>query len=268
MNGAPGIGWWQLALASVLLFASAGLSLLVSVGLARSLVWAGVRAVVQLTLLGMALRWIFDVFNPWLVVGFIALMCLVAAQTVRGRVKGGGAVSGIYRTGLFSLVVPAAAVTFLVTGGVIGADPWYAPRLVLPIAGMVVGNAMNATAVALDRLFSDLKNDGGRIRALLALGARPWEAALPSVRDALRAGMIPTLNSMSAAGVVFIPGMMTGQILSGTDPVLAARYQVVILVMISAATALGSALAVLLGYRKAFDQEERFLLDRWEGAAG
>ena len=88
--------------------------------------------------------------------------------------------------------------------------------------------------------------------ALTALGATPWEAAAPSVRTALRAGLIPTINSMAAVGIVFIPGMMTGQILAGADPLAATGYQIVVMLMVAAATALGSVLAVLLSYRRRF----------------
>ena len=95
--------------------------------------------------------------------------------------------------------------------------------------------------------------------AVTALGATPWEAAHGSVRDALRAGLIPTISSMAAAGLVFIPGMMSGQILAGADPVIATGYQIVVMLMVAAATALGAVLAVLLTYRRRFSVEGVFL---------
>ncbi len=95
---------------------------------------------------------------------------------------------------------------------------------------------------------------------MLAMGASPWEASLTSIRTALTAGLIPILNSMSAVGIVFIPGMMTGQVLAGADPQIAARYQIVVMLMLSAATSLGAMISVLLAYRRAFDDEERLIL--------
>ncbi|MHB9003922.1 MAG: ABC transporter permease, partial [Coriobacteriia bacterium] len=92
-----------------------------------------------------------------------------------------------------------------------------------------------------------------------ALGATPWEAAGDTVRIAIRAGLIPTINSMAAAGLVFIPGMMTGQVLAGADPLRAAYYQIVVMLMVSAATALGSVLAVLLSYRRRFTDDGVYL---------
>jgi putative ABC transport system permease protein len=259
MIGAPLITYFDLIGAALLLLLAAGLSLALSLGLGRDLVIGGLRAFVQLTLLGMALKWIFAISNPWAVGIFIFVMLAAATRIATSRVKEPPA--GLFFRSLLALAIPGVAVTAAVTAGVIGAEPWYEPRFVLPIAGMVIGNTMNAVAVSLDRLFSDLRGDRERIVALLALGARPREAIGEALSTALRAGLIPTLNAMSAAGIVFIPGMMTGQILSGVDPALASRYQLVVLAMICAATAMGSTLAVLAGYRKAFDSEERFILE-------
>jgi putative ABC transport system permease protein len=259
VTGAPLITYFDLLGAAALLLVAAGLSLANSLGLGRALLIGGLRSFVQLTLLGMVLKWIFAIANPWAVALFILVMLVAATRIATSRVK--SPPGGLFLRSLLALAIPGVAVTAAVTSGVIGAEPWFEPRLVLPIAGMVIGNTMNAVAVSLDRLFSDLRSDRERIQTLLALGARPREAIGTALRAALRAGLIPTLNAMSAAGIVFIPGMMTGQILSGVDPALASRYQLVVLTMICAATMIGSTLAVLAGYRRAFDAEERFILE-------
>ncbi len=258
MIGVQPIGPLQLALASGFLLVAAGLSLGLSLGLTRSLTVAAVRAYLQLLALGLVLGWVFTIRSPLLVVLILLIMMAVAAHTLLSRVH--GAPSGLYLRGFGAIALSGFTVTFAVTGWVIGVEPWYEPRYVIPIAGMVVGNSLNGMAVCLDRLFGDLRARAGEIEALLALGARPWETVLPSARAALKAGLIPTLNSMSAAGIVFIPGMMTGQVLSGVDPKVAAAYQIVVLLMISAATALGTIVAVLAGYRRSFDRDERFVL--------
>ncbi len=259
MTGAQPIGPLQLALASGFLVVAAGLSLALSLGLTRSLLVAGARAYLQLLALGLVLRWVFGVDSALVVLGILILMIAVAARTLVDRVQ--GAPRGLFLRGFGAIALSGFTVTFAVTGLVVGVDPWYEPRYVIPIAGMVVGNSLNGIAVCLERLFGDLRARRAEIETLLALGARPWETVLPSARAALRAGLIPTLNSMSAAGIVFIPGMMTGQVLSGTDPRVAAAYQIVVLLMISAATALGSITSLLAGYRRAFDREEQFVLE-------
>jgi putative ABC transport system permease protein len=258
MIGPPVITYFDLLMASSLIVLAALLSLILSLGLTRNLLVGALRSLVQLTLLGLALKWIFALKNPYIILTFVAAMLLIAAHTALKRVK--NAPPKAYPLALLSLTIPAIVVTLTVTSVVMGIDPWYDPRYLLPICGMVVGNSLSAVAVALDRLFSLLRSQKAEITALLALGALPSEAAAKPVREALRAGMIPTLNAMSAAGVVFIPGMMTGQILSGTDPMLAAKYQIVVFLMVCAATAISSVLAVVLGYRRGFDARARFIL--------
>ncbi|MBE0617845.1 MAG: iron export ABC transporter permease subunit FetB [Proteobacteria bacterium] len=258
MTGAIPIGPWELALASGFLLVAAGLSLVLSLGVVRGLLWAGARAYVQLIALGWVLRWVFGLDSPWVVLGILALMMLFGTQTLLARVQ--RRPPGLFLRSLVAISFSGFTVTFAVTALVIRVEPWYEPSYVIPIAGMVVGNSMSGMAICLERLFGDLRARSAAIESLLALGARPWEAARPSARAAFRAGLIPTLNAMGAAGVVFIPGMMTGQVLAGTDPRVAAAYQIVILLMIAAATAIGAAVAVVGGYRKAFDPEERFLL--------
>ena len=259
-GGAIPISWVDMLLASSFIFVSAAISLFTGLGLHRSLLWAALRGILQLTMLGFALRWIFSISSPLIVLGFIALMLVFANHTMLSRVR--RPPKGLYFRGLAALAVPGVTVTFAVTTMVIGVDPATDPRYLLPLAGMVIGNSMSAMSVVLDRLYSDLRANSGRIATLLALGAKPREAVWREAQQALRAGMIPTLNSMSAAGLVFIPGMMSVQILSCTDPSIAARYQVVILLMISAATAMGSVLAIYIGYRRSFSASDVFTLDR------
>ncbi|MDF1553280.1 MAG: iron export ABC transporter permease subunit FetB [Deferrisomatales bacterium] len=257
MTGAQPIGPWELALASSFLLVAAGLSLALSLGLVQDLLVAAGRTYIQLLALGFVLRWVFGVGSPWLVVGILALMIVVATHTALSRVR--HRPPGLFLSGLGALLLTGITVTLAVTGLIIRVEPWYLPRYVIPLGGMVIGNAMNGVAVSLERLFHDLSGREAEILALLALGATPWEAVRPSARTAVRSGLIPTINSMSAAGIVFIPGMMTGQVLSGTDPRIAAAYQIVVLLMIAAATAGASILAVVTGYRRVFDDEARFV---------
>jgi putative ABC transport system permease protein len=258
MNGVIEIAPWQLALATIFILVSAGLSLLLSLGFVRSLLVATLRTYLQLWALGFALRWIFKVETAPLVLGVVAVMMLMAARTVLARVP--QAPAGIFSKVLNAVFLSGVTVTAAVTALIIGVEPWYKARYVIPIAGMVIGNSMTGLALALERVFSDLGKRGDEINTLLALGATPREAALPSIRTALTAGLIPTINSMSAVGIVFIPGMMTGQILAGVDPPRAAAYQIVVMLMISAATTLGSVIAVLTSYGRAFDRDGRFRL--------
>jgi putative ABC transport system permease protein len=116
---------------------------------------------------------------------------------------------------------------------------------------MILGNAMNAAALAADRLAGEMETRHAEIEAYLALGASSVRAAREPVRRALRASMIPTVNSLMVVGIVSLPGMMTGQIIAGSDPLLAVRYQIVVMFMLGSAVAL-AAVIVVLGYRRTF----------------
>jgi len=120
---------------------------------------------------------------------------------------------------------------------------------------MILGNCLNAVSLALDRLHDEFKNRLNKVETLIALGATPWEAVRTPCRAAIRAGMMPILNTLNVVGLVTLPGLMTGQILAGADPVYAARYQIVIMLMLALAAAVSSLLAVTLGYRRYFNSQ-------------
>jgi putative ABC transport system permease protein len=252
------IGPWELAAATGFVVVSGLLAFAFRLGLTRSLVIATARTYLQLLALGLVLKWIFDFATPWLVVAILAVMILVATQTVASRLQFRAARR---LTGTFAgMFLSGFTVTFAVTGLLIRVEPWYDPRYVIPIAGMVLGNSMNGIALSQERLFDGLRNRRAEVQLCLSLGASAWEASLPLIRDAFRAGMIPTLNAMTTVGIVSIPGMMTGQMLAGVDPTTGAGYQIVVMLMLSAATAAGSIISLTIAFRHAFDREERLRL--------
>lgn len=256
-GGVVVIGWPQLLLATGFVVFVGILSIRLSLGFEKDLAIATVRTYLQLVALGFVLRWVFSIDSPWLVLAIVTVMVLLAAQIVVRRSP--DAPGGIFGSSALSMVLTGFTVTFAVTGLIVQVEPWYAPRYVIPIAGMVLGNSMTGIALALERVFAGLDARSDEMLALTALGASPWEAAYPSIREALRAGLIPTISSMAAAGIVFIPGMMAGQILAGADPVTATGYQIVVMLMVAAATAMGSVVSVVLTYRRRFTPDGVFL---------
>ena len=145
---------------------------------------------------------------------------------------------------------------------IIGVEPWYQPQYLIPLLGMLLGNTMTGIAVSLDSLTRQTIDKRHQIEARLALGHTAAEAIGDIRRDALRAGLIPIVNAMATAGIVSLPGMMTGQILAGSPPMEAAKYQLMILCLIATGTGLGSISAVMLASRRLFDRRERFCRDR------
>jgi putative ABC transport system permease protein len=145
---------------------------------------------------------------------------------------------------------------------ILGNDPWYAPQYSIPLLGMLLGNTMNGIAIAMDRLTSAAWEKRNIIEARLVLGER-WDLAVSDLRvQAVRSGMIPIINAMAAAGIVSLPGMMTGQILAGAPPVEAVKYQILIMFLIAVGTGLGTLAAVTIGSRHLFDERQRLCLER------
>ena len=140
--------------------------------------------------------------------------------------------------------------------------PWYDPRYAIPLLGMILGNCMTGIALGLDTLTTSLATRRAGVEAQLMLGATRWEAAGPVTRGALRSALMPIVNSMSATGLVSLPGMMTGQILSGVPPVEAVKYQILVMFLIAGGTGFGAVAAVLGGVARLTDGRHRLRLDR------
>jgi len=253
MNSVLDIGWLQLGLCLLFILAAGGASIALRLGLQKDLLWGTIRTVAQLFLLALVLEYIFKVRLWWLVLGMFWCMLFFAVLIIHGRVK---EKEVPYLDSTFiSMFLSYTLIAFIVNGIIVNVKPWYEPRYFLPLGGMVIGNSMNAIAVALNRLFSELRKSKGLIEMKLSLGATYWEASADLVRNAITAGMIPSINAMMGTGLVFIPGMMTGQILAGADVFIAVKYQIMVMLMLVGSTAIGSVLVVLLSLRRCFSRE-------------
>jgi putative ABC transport system permease protein len=251
------IGPLQLGFALLfVLLAQAG-SLVYRLGLAKDLTVGAVRTFVQLFLMGFALRVIFDLDMHYITMGVFSIMLIMAADIIKGRVKEKDVPFAVPM--FFAMLSSYFVVTVMVTGVIIGAKPWWEARYFIPLGGMIIGNSMNSLAVGLDRLFSDLRAKRELVEMRLSLGADYREASKEIVADAIRAGMIPSINSMMGVGIVFIPGMMTGQILAGADPLTAIKYQIVVMLMLVGSTAIGSMVVILLVRKRCFGPGQRLL---------
>ncbi len=251
---APEITDLKLAAAAVLVLGAGGISVLAGLGLLKSLLVGVARTVIQLLLMGFALGIIFQWNRPYAVAGVVLLMCLVATFEALQRSK------GVFRpprsTVFWTMAATTYTVSLIICAAVIRPEPIWKPQVALPLAGMVLGHTLNVVSLALERLHSEMSNRLEQVEVLLTLGATPWEAARGPCRGAIRAGMTPILNALNIVGLVSLPGVMTGQILAGADPVQAARYQIVIMLMLALAASLSSLLTVVLGYRRYFTAED------------
>ncbi len=242
------VGTLHLVLALVLVLAVLAISYRERLGLERDLIIATVRTFLQLFVVGYFLVYLFA-WDRWELVLLTLILMLAAASWIAvGRLK--RPLPGARWMAAVSLAVGSAITLTFVTYVVIGVEPWYDPRYVIPIGGMILGNAMTGAALAGERFQSELRSRVEEVETLLALGFSGLEAVQDLYSSAIRAAMIPTINAMLAVGIVQLPGMMTGQILSGTSPLIAVKYQVVVMLMITCAVALSSFLFLRLAVRQ------------------
>jgi UDP-glucose/iron transport system permease protein len=214
--------------------------------LERDIGIATIRSAIQLTAIGYVIKLIFEADTIWLVFALLAVMVFFGALTARGRAK---KVPGAFWPLLIALAVAGASTLGLVVAlGVFEATA----RYLVPVGGMVIGNAMTASAVALNRLGDEVADSRNRIEATLALGATAQEAAQPIVRRALRSGMITLVDSTKTTGLIFFPGTMVGMLLAGANPTDAVRLQLILLYTLLGSVSIAALVATTLAYRNFF----------------
>lgn len=213
----------DLALAAVLVCLSAALTHALRLATAGRLLIASARALVQLLVVGLLLKLLFASADLLWVAAFAAVMLGVAGYETLARQRRPLSGPWGYGVGALAMFLSSFTVAIVALTVIVGPDPWYTPQYAIPLLGMLLGNTMTGVAIALDRLTQSAHEQRGPIEARLILG-QPWREAISDIRaDSMRAGMIPTINAMAAAGVVSLPGMMTGQILAGSPPLEAVK---------------------------------------------
>ena len=255
---ALGPGWDGLAWASLPLVLAGALLAAFRLGQTRAMVVATVRLVVQLMLLALVLGGIVAADSPALVVGVAVVMLAVAAHAVGSRQPGQQGVGRLRVEAFGSLVIGALVVIAVSVRLALHVTPWYDPRTVLPMLGMILGNTVTAISLAAERFAADLKRDRDLIELRLSLGATARQAATPALQAAVRASLSPILNNMSLAGIVAIPGMTTGQLLAGADVGQAIRYQILLYFGIAATVTFGVLILLALRFRRAFTADHQF----------
>ncbi len=249
----------DVAIGAGLVVVAGVVSAILRLGIERRLAIAALRTTVQLALLGQVLTWVFRQDHPWVVAALIAVMVGVAGRSAVDRP------SRTYPGAVFlaagTMAVTCLTVTGIVTRGILTIEPWYRPQIVIPLLGMMLGNSLTGVSLCLDHFLESLDTRRALVEADLALGATRWEAARGPMSEAVRRGMIPIMNTMTVAGIVALPGMMTGQILAGADPMQAVLYQILIMFMVAATTCGASVLMTYATYRRLFGPDHRLRRD-------
>ncbi len=252
----------DLSIAAALVFLLAILSRRLQLGLEKRLAISALRTTVQLLLIGQVLRILFGHASFVFVVAISMVMLSIAGREVMARQhrRLRGMQGWLLGTG--SMFISSFSVAFIALAVIINNDPWYTPQYAIPLLGMLLGNTMNGIALSMDRMTETLWQQRQVVEQRLLLGETGIEATSEIRRQAMRSGMIPIINSMAAAGLVSLPGMMTGQILGGSSPMDAVKYQILIMFLIAAGTGFGVMSSMWLLTRRLFDERHRLRLDQ------
>jgi putative ABC transport system permease protein len=248
--------------AALLLVLNGAISLAFGLRLELNLAMVVLRMVVQVAAIGVVLRFVFLQSSPLWTAAIALLMLLVAGYELAERQE--RRFRGWWTLGLgnAALLFASGLATLYAVTVVIAPSPWYAPRYLLPILGLVLGSTLTSISLVLQTLADAIERERGAIEARMAQGGTRIEAFAPLLRRAMHTATTPLLNVISLAGLVTLPGMMTGQILAGADPIEAARYQIVVVFVLAGAAGLGALAAAIGGMLIISDRRHRLRLDR------
>jgi putative ABC transport system permease protein len=218
--------------------------------------------VVQLLLVGVVLRAVFALSNPAITLLIVVLMVLAAAREVASRPQHRLPRWGNLVVGAMAVATATALTSLLALATAIRPHPWFDPRYAVPLAGIVLGNAMTTASLVLDTVLDGMGKEARGIEARLAGGDSFGAATGPLLRTAIRRGMLPTINTMSAAGIVTLPGIMTGQILAGMDPLEAVKYQILLMFLLAGGSGLAAVITAFAARARLTDERQRLRIDR------
>jgi putative ABC transport system permease protein len=254
----------DISIAASLIILDAALSILLKIRLHWQIAIAATRMVTQLVAIGFVLRFIFSLNNPAATLLLVLVMVLVAAREVAARperrLKGhSNLIIGFVSVGFATFVTSILALTTAIRP-----QPWFDPHYAIPLAGIILGNVLNSASLTLDSFLGSVRRERQAIEARLSLGDSYRTAIAAPVREAIRRGLLPIINQMSAAGIVTLPGIMTGQILAGLDPLEAVKYQILLMFLLSGGSGLSALAASYLAAWHLTDERDRLRLERLE----
>lgn len=224
----------------------------------KEIVIATIRMTLQLILVGYVLVYIFEFPNPFITIFLFAIMLFFSIHNVYQRAKL-ELTTSLKKTIALSMFSGISISLIFFIFLVLTLSPWYDPRFFIPIAGMIIGNSMTGITLGVNNLLNNMQTQRTQIEAALILGAPPKIAVKKFLNQAFDAAMLPTINSMVGMGIIFLPGMMTGQILSGMSPLVAVNYQIAIMLGIVGSTSLSVIIFLHLGYKNFFNSRSQLL---------
>lgn len=259
MNHVMELSLWQVATAYVFVVILLFFVRWKKIDREKEILIASIRMTLQLIIVGYLMVYVFESPSPFTTIFIWAAMIIFSIHNIIKRTQRKISTSLKKIIGLSMLCGTASCLLYFLII-VIGITPWYNPQYFIPIAGMLIGNAMTGISLGINQLVNGIHEQKEQIEAKLMLGATPKTAMQPIVKKAFDAAILPTINSMVGMGIVFLPGMMTGQILSGTSPITAIEYQIAIMLGILGSVTLTVILFVQLGYQTFFNQHQQLII--------
>lgn len=257
MNNLISLDTFDLVLCLGMIAIAIALSLWQRLDLEKQLAYSAGRSLMQLIAIGYVLDIVFAIDNWWAVLAILGVMLTIASVVTRNRIN--QKLKGLLPTVALSLVVSSLFTLAYVILLIVQPDRWYEPQYLIPLAGMLFGNAMNSASLAGERLLNSINQNRLEIETHLCLGATPAQAIATYKKEAVRTGLIPILNNMVVVGLVSLPGMFTGQVLGGSDPLDAASYQILILFAIVLTNIISTILVTQGIYQQFFNKNGQLI---------
>lgn len=215
---------------------------------------ATIRMSIQLVLVGYLLIYLFDQQNPWYTILILLIMQAFSVHTILSKFKKKLS-RELRQVVMIAFPISTVSVLLFFLFAVVGISPWYNAQYFIPLAGMIIGNALTGVSLALSQMNQQMHDQRSQVEEILILGGTPSEATKSIVDRSFSEAIVPTLNTMVGMGIVFLPGMMTGQILSGVSPLLAIRYQIAIMLGILGSVSLSVFFVLYFGIKTYFNHQ-------------
>lgn len=237
----------SLVLAFILVLIAIGISYREKLKLEKEIVWAVIRMIVQLVAVAYVLGYVFKMDNFWLTSGMILVIIINAALNAANRGK------GLNRPLIVSFIALASTTVLTLSILVLSGNLKFIPSQMIPITGMIVGNSMKSVGLVYSNLFQLYKDQEQAVLEKISLGATPYQASHKVLQLTIKNGIQPTVDGIKTTGIVSLPGMMSGLMLAGVDPLKAIVYQIMVMFMIIGATSFAMLIATYLSYRSFFN---------------
>lgn len=256
MGGAAALTVFQFSLIYLLLIIVLFIMRKSKINQSKLLLVASLRMTVQLVIVGYILQYMFNNPEPILTVIFLAVMIIFSIDRV---IKSRKDLNKNFKIAIGASLALSGLFVLIFFVAVVVNKSIFDPQYTIPLAGMIIGNAMTGINIGIKTFMDLIKKEKSKINTLLNIGVEPKDILKPFANNALETALIPTLNSMVGMGIVFLPGMMTGQILSGTLPTTAIMYQIAIMIAICTSVCLTVFLSLNIGYKSLYNNRKQFL---------